>query len=96
MTVTLSALQIALEKWNGSVNFYMFQGGTNFGFMNGANLKNEFPFYFPAATTYGEHPSFLATVTTTPAPHTILHAHFQLNSPYDLSMIPPHQTMTPR
>ena len=23
---------------NGSVNFYMFHGGTNFGFMNGANI----------------------------------------------------------
>jgi Glycosyl hydrolases family 35 len=23
---------------NGSVNFYMFHGGTNFGYMNGANI----------------------------------------------------------
>ena len=23
---------------NGSVNFYMFFGGTNFGYMNGANI----------------------------------------------------------
>lgn len=23
---------------NGSVNFYMFHGGTNFAFMNGANI----------------------------------------------------------
>ena len=43
---------------NGSVNFYMFHGGTNFGFMNGANHRVvnktlEFPFYDPDVTSYG-------------------------------------------
>ena len=32
-----------------SVNFYMFQGGTNFGFTNGANDKG---FYRPTVTSY--------------------------------------------
>ncbi|XP_057663214.1 beta-galactosidase-1-like protein 3 [Diorhabda carinulata] len=35
---------IVLEKilsYNASVNFYMFHGGTNWGFMNGAELKNK-------------------------------------------------------
>ena len=55
-------------NYNGSVNFYMFHGGTNFGFMNGANhidnyagngfpslQKNKavFPFYAPDVTSYG-------------------------------------------
>ena len=31
-----------------SVNFYMFHGGTNFGFMNGANLP-----FSPQVTSYG-------------------------------------------
>ena len=40
---------------NGSVNFYMFHGGTNFGFMNGANILGynglEFsPSYVPDVT----------------------------------------------
>ncbi|MBE6599304.1 MAG: beta-galactosidase [Ruminococcaceae bacterium] len=33
----------------GSVNFYMFHGGTNFGFMNGANYFDE---YQPTVTSY--------------------------------------------
>jgi len=33
-----------------SLNFYMFHGGTNFGFMNGANLSE--PQYWPAVTSY--------------------------------------------
>jgi len=42
---------------NGSVNFYMFHGGTNFGFMNGANILGysglEFsPSYVPDVTSY--------------------------------------------
>ena len=28
---------------NGSVNFYMFHGGTNFGYMNGANILGKGP-----------------------------------------------------
>ncbi|XP_013386988.1 beta-galactosidase-1-like protein 2 [Lingula anatina] len=35
-------------KNDGSVNFYMFHGGTNFGFMNGANG----PPYAPTITSY--------------------------------------------
>ncbi len=35
--------------YNGSVNFYMFQGGTNFGFNNGANFSDE---YQPTITSY--------------------------------------------
>ena len=48
-------------NYNASVNFYMFHGGTNFGFMNGANhienyAKNReamFPYYAPDVTSYG-------------------------------------------
>ena len=42
-----------------SVNFYMFHGGTNFGFMNGANEglgatnENERLQYTPDTTSYG-------------------------------------------
>ena len=38
----------------GSVNLYMFHGGTNFGFMNGANSQAGFPFYLPDVTSYGK------------------------------------------
>jgi len=34
---------------NASVNFYMFHGGTNFGFMNGANYADK---YQPTITSY--------------------------------------------
>ena len=34
-----------------SINFYMFHGGTNFGFMAGAN---HFKHYKPDVTSYGE------------------------------------------
>ncbi|KYG34794.1 glycoside hydrolase family 35 protein [Alkalihalobacillus trypoxylicola] len=34
---------------NSSVNFYMFHGGTNFGFMNGANHYDQ---YYPTITSY--------------------------------------------
>jgi len=42
---------------NGSVNFYMFHGGTNFGFMNGANILGYngveiSPSYVPDVTSY--------------------------------------------
>uniref|UniRef100_A0A915JI27 Glycoside hydrolase 35 catalytic domain-containing protein n=1 Tax=Romanomermis culicivorax TaxID=13658 RepID=A0A915JI27_ROMCU len=30
----------AIFRQNASVNLYMFHGGTNFGFMNGANADN--------------------------------------------------------
>ena len=56
--------QILLNIFNykASVNFYMFHGGTNFGFMNGANHiedyakgnKLMFPYYAPDVTSYGK------------------------------------------
>lgn len=36
-------------KNEASVNFYMFHGGTNFGFMNGANFTDK---YMPTTTSY--------------------------------------------
>lgn len=41
-------------KRDGHVNFYMFHGGTNFGFMNGANFKEEDGkiVYLPTVTSY--------------------------------------------
>ncbi|XP_056634820.1 beta-galactosidase-1-like protein 3 [Diorhabda sublineata] len=42
-------------KYPASVNLYMFHGGTNFGFMNGANLANSFTDnsgYQPDTTSY--------------------------------------------
>lgn len=38
-----------LMKINASVNFYMLHGGTNFGFMNGAN---HYDIYYPTITSY--------------------------------------------
>ena len=45
--------------YSGSVNFYMFHGGTNFGFMNGANIVGTggvmvWPNYAPTITSYGK------------------------------------------
>ena len=52
-----------LREEEGSVNFYMFHGGTNFGFMNGGNeglnATNEggiIP-YQPTITSYGMYPT---------------------------------------
>ncbi|XP_076346692.1 beta-galactosidase-1-like protein 2 [Tachypleus tridentatus] len=41
-------------KLNSSVNIYMFHGGTNFGFLNGANVKFPHPEipYSPTITSY--------------------------------------------
>jgi beta-galactosidase len=36
-------------KLGASVNFYMFHGGTNFGFYNGANYNEQ---YYPTVTSY--------------------------------------------
>lgn len=36
-----------------SVNFYMFHGGTSFGFMNGGNVFDPAPHYAPDVTSYG-------------------------------------------
>ncbi|ODN01563.1 Beta-galactosidase-1-like protein 2 [Orchesella cincta] len=41
-----------LGKWDGSVNLYMFHGGTNFGFMAGANTRGDAPFYDADVTSY--------------------------------------------
>ena len=57
-------------NYNASVNFYMFHGGTNFGFMNGANhienyAKNReamFPYYAPDVTSYGKPKKFFCKV----------------------------------
>ncbi|XP_031562165.1 beta-galactosidase-1-like protein 2 isoform X2 [Actinia tenebrosa] len=38
-------------KMGASINFYMFHGGTNFGFMNGANLQGD-EGYLPTITSY--------------------------------------------
>jgi len=43
--------------FKGSVNFFMFHGGTNFGYMNGANIVGAFgletaPNYLPDVTSY--------------------------------------------
>lgn len=51
---TRSASEIVTElermlDLNASFNFYMFHGGTNFGFMNGANHVNQ---YEPTVTSY--------------------------------------------
>lgn len=40
--------EIMLER-GANVNFYMFHGGTNFGFMNGANFTDK---YMPTITSY--------------------------------------------
>ena len=39
----------AMLKLNASVNMYMFEGGTNFGFWNGADAPND---YLPVPTSY--------------------------------------------
>ena len=39
----------AMLKREANVNFYMFHGGTNFGFMNGANFYEK---YMPTITSY--------------------------------------------
>ena len=34
----------------------MFHGGTNWGFMNGANVMDTTPFYAPDVASYGKYP----------------------------------------
>ena len=41
----------AVLKAGASLNMYVFHGGTNFGFMNGANSPQGA--YTPAVTSYG-------------------------------------------
>lgn len=53
-----------LLKAGVSINFYMFHGGTNFGFMNGANYSREHPIQ-PDITSYDyDAPLSEAGVTT--------------------------------
>ena len=40
-------LETILFQFNGSVNFYMFYGGTNFGFMNDATITTRYVYYTP-------------------------------------------------
>ena len=54
---TRSAQEVADElddmlQAGGSVNFYMFHGGTNFGFCNGANATPGLADYAPQVTSY--------------------------------------------
>ena len=39
---------------NASVNMYMFIGGTDFGFLAGANTIDVFPHYAPDVSSYGK------------------------------------------
>ncbi len=59
MISEFSSILSNIFNYRGSVNFYMFHGGTNFGFMNGANhiVANNiavFPYYAPDVTSYGQ------------------------------------------
>ncbi|PSN41039.1 hypothetical protein C0J52_17739, partial [Blattella germanica] len=42
-------------KFPSSVNLYMFHGGTNFGFLNGANVKGDFPHYNAPLSEAGDY-----------------------------------------
>lgn len=48
LTEYSQALEYILHE-GSSVNLYMFHGGTNFGFLNGANAP-----YVPTITSYGK------------------------------------------
>lgn len=50
----VQVLDVILGGYNASVNFYMFHGGTNFGFTAGANNLSDAPFYAPDVTSYGK------------------------------------------
>jgi len=58
------SLKYTLEEY-GNINFYMFHGGTNFAFMNGANEQTENDQlkdgqdYLADVTSYGELSSLL-------------------------------------
>ncbi|XP_026273151.1 beta-galactosidase-1-like protein 2 isoform X2 [Frankliniella occidentalis] len=39
-------------KYPSGVNFYMFHGGTTFGFMNGGNVYKSFPYFLPDISSY--------------------------------------------
>lgn len=42
----------AILSYNASVNFYMYHGGTNFAFMNGANMNPD-PYQVEASDSLG-------------------------------------------
>ncbi|MCL2572387.1 MAG: beta-galactosidase [Defluviitaleaceae bacterium] len=54
-----------MVKNGGSVNMYMFHGGTNFGFWNGAN-KDQNGQYQPTTTSYDYHALLSEAGDTTP------------------------------
>ena len=41
----------------------MFHGGTNWGFMNGANVLDRLPYYAPDVTSYGKQLHTMADIT---------------------------------
>ncbi|KAL7630411.1 UNVERIFIED_CONTAM: hypothetical protein RMT77_019426 [Armadillidium vulgare] len=43
---------IRILEYNSSVNFYMFIGGTSFGFTSGGNIIDEWPHYLPIVSSY--------------------------------------------
>lgn len=51
--IDYGALLSEVLKAGASFNLYMFQGGTNFGFMNGATQNEEGAEYNPDVTNYG-------------------------------------------
>lgn len=53
--MTLHDFKTVLEdilKFPSGVNFYMFHGGTTFGFLNGGNVYKTFPYYLPDISSY--------------------------------------------
>ena len=56
-----------IVKPGGSVNMFMFHGGTNFGFWNGANIHDDI--YFPTTTSYDYHAPVSESGDLTPAYH---------------------------
>lgn len=54
---------------NGNVNFYMFHGGTNFGFMNGSNFQNGL--LMPTVTSYDYDAMLTEAGDLTPKYHEI-------------------------
>ncbi|CAG0892806.1 unnamed protein product [Darwinula stevensoni] len=48
----LGDIETVFHGFNGSVNMYMFQGGSTRGFMSGANSLDFFPNYWPQSSSY--------------------------------------------
>ena len=64
----LAGLYRDMLQAGGSVNFYMFHGGTNFGFMNGANHGGK---YEPTVTSYDYNALLSEAGDMTPAYHAV-------------------------